>query len=170
MKALRFTWAYLLMAAFTFLTSCSSDDDEPIPEPEEEVILTPIPDGAEPGKIYAISHDKKNDVCTFQFYFGDYSTEELREKYSNVSVELRILDSAGNEVIQISGGLHSHDFDNTWEKMFRDTFEMPCYLCERIRKFEYRYFYPFDEDWTRQRKYGEETYTQLWNSPHSFTN
>lgn len=167
MKTLNIIWACLIVFGLSFgCTSCNSEDDDPIVESEEEIILTPIPDGAEPGKVYAISHDKKNDTCTFQFYFGDNSTKEQREKFSKCIVTLKALDAAGNELYNAGRGLHPTDFDLPWGG---DTFELPCSLCERIRQFEYNYLFPYDVDSERLKKYGEETYRQQYRSPHSFT-
>lgn len=151
------------MVAFTFgLTSCSSDDHEPIPEPEEEVILTPIPDGAEPGKIYAIKHDKKNDTCTFQFYFGDNSTEEMKEIYSNSLVSLSIHDSTGRTLFSYT--LHSPDFEHNSPSGLWDTFSLPCYICERIHSFEFEIYWMDDARCFNQTVSGNQQY----RSPHIF--
>ena len=166
MKTTNFIWTCLIVLGMFFANTSCSSDNEPEVEPEEEVILTPIPEGAEPGKVYAISHDKKNDKCVFQFYFGDNSTEELKEKNSNCIVTLKALDAAGNELYNAGRGLHPIDLDLPWGG---DTFELPCSLCERIRQFEYNYLFPYDVDSERWKKYGEETYTQQYRSPHSFT-
>lgn len=170
MKTIKRFGMFWLIAAITLsFAACSSDDDLAV-EPEDEVILTPLPSNAEPGKIYPLSHEKKHATCKFQFYFGDNSTEELREKYSNCLVELSLLDNRGNEIDHII--LHSPNYDSSfyYSGFIYDTFELVTYQCERISKFEYRLGYSADEDFTRNQKYGSQIYVQEWRSPHSFFN
>ncbi|MBQ6038397.1 MAG: hypothetical protein IJL37_07020 [Bacteroidaceae bacterium] len=159
------------MAIVLLVFSSCSDNDDPAVEPEEEIVIeTPLPADAEPGKIYALSHEKLHATCKFQFYFGDNSTEELRDKYSNAAVGLSVLDNKGNEVLYFF--LHSPDFDPSFRYtgFLYDTFELSSYWCERIGSFEYHLSYNADEDFTRNNKYGAEIVKQEWRSPHSFFN
>ena len=153
------------MVAFTFgLTSCSSDDHEPIPEPEEEVILTPIPDGAEPGKIYAISHDKKKDVCTFQLYFGKTRAEELGEAYMGARAIVKALDSRGNILFEYL--LHAPDTPDSvlYLGARLDTFTVYCHQCEAIRSFE-SVIYDGEDAFNDPVEV-----SQQYRSPHTFFN
>ena len=71
--------------------SCSSGDAEPVLEPEEDIIMeTPLPADAEPYKVYAFRHEKKqlHSRCYFKFYFGD-NPLGLSQKY------LEVLDKNG---------------------------------------------------------------------------
>lgn len=171
MKTRNFSWTCLLMVGmYLSCLSCSNNVD-PTGQPEEDIVIeTPLPADAEPGKIYPLNHDKKNATCKFQFYFGDNSTEELRDKYSNAAVVLNVLDNKGNEIFNCI--LHSPDFDSSfyYSGFIFDTFELSSYFCERISAFEYRYSYSADEDFTRNNKYGAEIVKQEWRSPHSFFN
>ena len=164
-------FSFTFMAIVLLVFSSCSDNDDPAVEPEEEIVIeTPLPADAEPGKIYALSHEKLHATCKFQFYFGDNSTDELRDKFSNSLVELRMLDNRGNEIDHII--LHSPDYDSSfyYSGFIYDTFELVTYQCERISKFEYRLGYSADKDFTRNQKYGSQIYVQEWRSPHSFFN
>ena len=132
----RFGILWLITGITLSFTACSSDDDEPIVEPEDEVILTPIPSNAEPGMIYAISHDKKNDTCTFQAFFGKTRLEELGDAYIGARIHMKAYDNMGNVIVDYL--LHASDTpeESLYESAMMDTFTIPCFLCERIRSFE----------------------------------
>ena len=74
MKTPTFLGVLLLSAAITLsLNACSSEDD-PV---AEEFIEGKMPANILPGMVYAVSHDKKNDKCTFELYLGDYQPKEM---------------------------------------------------------------------------------------------
>ena len=96
MKTIRRLGMLWLIAAITLsFAACSSDDDEPevVIEPKGELIVTPIPDDAEPYKVYCIRHGEENifgdKYCTFIFYFGD-NPMNLSSNY------IQVLDKDGN--------------------------------------------------------------------------
>ena len=65
MKTFRFLWTCLLMVTLPFgFTACSDDDEEPVVEPEEDIIMeTPLPADAEPYKVYAFRHEKNSYIA-----------------------------------------------------------------------------------------------------------
>lgn len=161
MKKLLFFWAGLLTIGLTLCcTSCSKSKDDPVVDPEPEVIITPLPANPEPGKLYAISHDLKKEVCTFQYYFGDNSTEELRKRFSDALVDLRGYDSDGNELLRRT--IVSPDFSHPWSDSFIETFTVPSYMCELIRTFKYHLWYYDDE----RSDIHEVDTEQSWRTPH----
>ena len=169
MKKLLFFWAGLLTIGLTLCcTSCSKSKDDPVVDPEPEVIIIPLPANPELGKIYPIKHDRKNDTCTFQFYFGKDLTGEQKEQFSDALASITFYDENGNKIH--SATAFSPDFSNEVFKRGDDTFTVYCYICEKTRKFEWTLGYHFsDEDFTRTHKYGV-IHTQEYRSPHSFYN
>ena len=144
--------------------SCSSGDAEPVLEPEEELIITPLPVNAEVGKVYALSHDKKNDICQFQFFFGKTRAEELKEAYMGAWAILNAYDGSGN--ILFTYELHALDTPKEFlpPTPIMDTFNVNCTVCERIRSF---HVVIYD---------GEDAFNdpvemnQQYRSPHVFSN
>ena len=122
---MNYIWTCLIVLGMFFANTSCSSDNEPEVEPEEEVILTPIPEGAEPGKVYSISHDKKNDSCTFTIYLGDNPGEDVINEY--VGGQIDIYGQDANEGMTFSRKFKSFHVG--------DTFSIPWVLCERTVMF-----------------------------------
>ena len=128
--------------------ACSSDDD-PVIEEEETFIEGKLPSNIHVGMIYPISHDKKNDKCTFGLYLGDNPPQELIDAMETERVNVYTYDRYGQLFqwqsegyrFDATTGTYKDGF-NIWntEKMrgeFRhdNTITMSCANCEIITKF-----------------------------------
>ena len=164
MKTLKFIWACLAVLGMSVCcTSCSSDEEEPIPEPEEDEVIYGTPTEDDIGKLYDISHDRKTWpwVCTFGFYFGDNPSEELIKRFSDCTIQINYYSQNG-----YYGTTHvpADPFRPNYE--IGDTFTLPYYTCEQIVKFEI-IIRPSDEE---ERKDGtkEERWEQDFKPVHDY--
>ena len=135
----------LLALSCIFAISCTDDE---VNEQEAEYIEGGIPDGLEVGMIYAISHDKLNDKCTFTLYLGNNPDEETINEYIGKTVDVYALDENDDLIMAVT--LKSFEIG--------DTFTIPCAYCER--SVEFYIFHDIGK--TSIRK------VQSWNSVHHF--
>lgn len=145
----RFGMLWLIATITLSFAACSSDDDPVIEEEEETFIEGKLPSNIHVGMIYPISHDKKNDKCTFGLYLGENPPQDLIEAMETERVHVDTYDRYGQPFqwqseryrFDTTTGTHKDGF-NTWntEKMrseFRhdNTITMSCATCEIITKF-----------------------------------
>ena len=164
MKTTNFIWACLVVLGMSLGNTSCSNDDEPNVEPEENVLIeTPLPADAEPGKVYALRHDKKNGKCVFQFYFGKTRSEELGSAYIGATAILQACDINGNIIDECR--LQAPDTPKehlSSDQM--DTFTISTYICEKIRTFKISVYDGSDS-------FNDPVeYTQQYRSPHVFSN
>ncbi|MBQ9498601.1 MAG: hypothetical protein IJR56_00630 [Bacteroidaceae bacterium] len=154
---------FIVIFLSLLLFSCSSNDNEPVVEPEEEdiVIETPLPADAEPYTVYAIRHEKHplKSECTFIFYFGE-------NPYKEVMMHVRGMDKNGNQIFgkTVYSPLYkdyvSRD-DPKWdEHSCSDSFTIHSLACERIAYFK------FSLDLDGDGWY--EPVTQPWEPVHNY--
>ena len=124
MKTPTFLGILLLSAAITLsLNACSSEDD-PV---AEEYIEGKMPANILPGMVYAVSHDKKNDKCTFELYLGDYQPKDMGH------VHVLILDRF-NIVLGSPINLSRWNEESGKSDLISNTFTIPCWYCEQAAK------------------------------------
>ena len=127
-------------------TACSSDDDNPIVE-EETFIEGPMPKNLHVGMLYPISHDKKNDKCTFGIYLGEKPPQQMIDAMELQTVDIYMYDRYGKLYNYESGYIFDpstgtyKDGLNTWNQEkgrgeFRhdDTLSLSCAACEVVTK------------------------------------
>jgi hypothetical protein len=144
---------WLITAITLSFAACSSDDDPVIEEEEETFIEGKLPSNIHVGMIYPISHDKKNDKCTFGLYLGENPPQDLIEAMEKEYVYLKMYDRYGQPFkYKFDGfkfdpetGTYKDGF-NTWDTEkkrgeFRhdNTFTISCSHCEIITKFVINY-------------------------------
>jgi len=146
--------------------SCSSGDAEPVLEPEEDIIMeTPLPADAEPYKVYAFRHEKKqlHSRCYFKFYFGD-NPLGLSQKY------LEVLDKNGKKIFEKTLYPPTHpkyeavdesNYSQVYERgHYNDVFALTPAQCELVGSF--RILIDTNGDGRN------ESVVQKWESPHRF--
>lgn len=117
-------YLHLLIVLFCASTISSCSDDE-VKEPEIDYVEGTIPKNIKVGMVYAISHDKKNDSCTFTIYLGDNPGEDVINEY--VGGQIDIYGQDANEGMTFSRKFKSFHVG--------DTFSIPWVLCERTVMF-----------------------------------
>ena len=147
-------------------SSCTDDTPEngtPIPEPEEVEVIYGTPTEDDIGKLYDISHDRKNWpwLCTFGFYFGDNPSEELIKRFSDCTITVRYYSQTG-----FLGSVHVRPEDlSRTNYQIGDTFTVPYFTCEQIVKFEI-IIHPSDKE---ERKNGaRERWEQDFKPVHDY--
>jgi len=130
-------------------TTCSSDDDDPIVE-EETFIEGPMPKNLHVGMLYPISHDKKNDVCTFGIYLGENPSKEMIDAMELRTVYVHMYDRYGevynyqnyrNHFDPVKGtysdGLNIWNEEKRhWEFCHDNTITLSCAACEIVTKIK----------------------------------
>lgn len=124
MKTPTFLGILLLSAAITLsLNACSSEDD-PV---AEEYIEGKMPANILPGMVYAVSHDKKNDKCTFELYLGDYQPKDMG--HVHVRILNRFNKNLGSDIV-----LSEWNEESGKSELVSNTFTIPCWYCEQASK------------------------------------
>ncbi|MDO4186841.1 MAG: hypothetical protein Q4D30_10240 [Bacteroidales bacterium] len=125
MKTPTFLGILLLSAAITLsLNACSSEDD-PV---AEEYIEGKMPANILPGMVYAVSHDKKNDKCTFELYLGDYQPKDMGH------VHVLILDRFRNALYNAIV-LSKWNEESGRSELVSNTFTISSWNCEQATIF-----------------------------------
>jgi len=191
MKTLRLFGMIGLTAVLALsFTACSSDDDEPILEEEDEFIEGTKPKNLHVGMLYPISHDKKNDKCTFGLYLGENPPQDLIDAMEHQErVTLVMYDRIGTKYegnYWDPNGFNVYDPATGYRVRFDRTITMSCAFCEICTKFCIRYITPtlfeYYPELTKMDnvelhlisspgnpfdgKFIEGDITQSWSSPH----
>ena len=161
-----FVFVLILLIA-SIEASCSDDNigmDNDSIKPKGELIVTPIPDNAEPYKVYCIRHGEENllgdKYCTFIFYFGD-NPMNLSSEY------IQVLDKDGNVLIAKSVypptfvDYVSIDDPSYNENKCSDGFKILSRFCEKSVAY-FKYSLDLDDDgW-------DDIIKQPWETVHHY--
>ena len=166
--SMRGYFVFVLLLVIASIEASCSDDSNSIKNdsttPKGELIVTPIPNNAEPYKIYAVKHFEKKDFldekCTFIFNFGDNP-----KNLSNIYVQ--VLDKKGNVIVDKTlyppsdPDYISADDSSYREEYNSDAIIMLSFLCENSIAY-FKYSYDIDDDgWN-------ETIKQPWETVHHY--
>lgn len=199
MKTIRFMGSLLLIVATTLsFCACSTSKDEPAVEEEEDIVIPgKMPANIHVGMMYPISHDRKNNKCTYGLYLGENPSQELIDALEQEYVTVWMYDRYGKQYEYKLAG-YNYDKDtgtykdgfNTWnkEKMhgeFRhdNTLVIGCLACESVTKFKIHFDGPTIFEYYPELKDMEDVelfignsdgklyggfISQSWSSPHHF--
>ena len=136
---------WLITAITLSFAACSSDDDPVIEEEEETFIEGKLPKNLHVGMLYPISHDKKNDKCTFGLYLGDNPQQDFIDALEQGRVTLAMYDRNGNKYERNywdSNGFNVYDSTLGFKLSHDRTITMSCAFCEIYTKFCIQYSKP----------------------------
>lgn len=165
MKTIKKIGMLWLIAIMPLCFSACSSNEEPALEPEENIVIeTPIPDNAEPYKVYCIRHGEEkllgDKYCTFIFYFGD-NPMNLSSEY------IQVLDKDGNVLIAKSVypptfvDYVSIDDPSYNENKCSDGFKILSRFCEKSVAY-FKYSLDLDDDgW-------DDIIKQPWETVHHY--
>ncbi len=166
MKTIRlWKWWYPVALMAFALHSCTdnSEEMESTNEVPDDFIYTPLPDNAEPYKVYGIKHNEKNifgdKYCIFRFYFGD-NPKEKRSVYLMAITKSGELVFAGSVYPPTEPYYKSIDDPRFGqEDCISDYFKIYGKWCEDIELFKY------DNDETDEKGWAILT-EQVWEPVH----
>ena len=145
MKTYRLLGMVGLMAVLALSFTACSKSDEPAVVEEEVYMEGNLPKNIHVGMLYPISHDKKNDTCTFGLYLGENPSQDFIDAMEQGRVTLTMYDKNGEKYelnYWSANGFNVYDPVTGYKFSHERTITMSCAFCEFFTKFSIHYEKP----------------------------